>query len=154
VNRFIALAASMLLAAPAANAQSLTPGEKRLARGIIAAGYRIVIDHAVCKDPTLLAAFLPDQRIVTLCGDNNKTLDSIKEAFRHEAVHVAQHCLGVDHISSKSDLLRWASASRLDFSAMLSAYRKDETFSEVEAYLMAKSFSADKMAEFVEAACL
>jgi hypothetical protein len=154
VNRFIALAASLLLAAPAAHAESLTPGERRLARGIHAAGYRIIPDHHSCKDPTLLGAFLPNQRIVTLCSRNNDDLDSLKEVFRHEAVHVAQHCLGVDHINSKTDLARWARSSSFDFPSILSAYRSDETYSEIEAYLMGRYFTADQIAEILEAACL
>ena len=87
--------ATLTLATPAQ--AELGPHLKAQARAWGAAfgqaGVRFV-DSKSCP-PGLAAKYEPANRTITVCSNNVRTVYHYREAVAHEAIHAAQHCVGL-----------------------------------------------------------
>ena len=93
-----------------------------------------------------------DRDVMTLCvKQHGSNYAELEDTFRHEAVHVAQACNGMNAINRWQDLSELISES--DYRLIVRNYDRGDYHLEMEAYVLAERMSNDQVAEFVSDNC-
>ena len=132
-----------------------TPTMKALFSAITATGTTIAVDDPVlCKDPELMGRYTFKENVIdqlTIClanhkGDNAELYDTIL----HEAVHVAQFCNGGPLFSPESI---YSSALATEVDTINSGYPKSQSYTELEARVIAREQDEVFVTKLIEEHC-
>ena len=145
------LAVATVVAPVAAEASSLTAGQRQLMQALNAAG--VTVEAGECPEDTAYGWFLPKEKFIALCTN---VIDSEKVAWqtlKHEAIHAAQQCINpsmTSTVTTPAFLQKYGNQSDWEF--IKSAYEKYDWMIEMEAFTLMRLPSGE-VAGIVNKAC-
>ena len=131
-----------------------------LAAVIRETGTTIQYDSADCNQRNLLGFYSLtidsdgeiERDVMTICvKQHGSDYSELHDTFRHESVHVAQACNGMDAISRWEDLSKVVSES--DYQLIVRNYQRKDWHLEMEAYVLAERMTNEEVAQFVSESC-
>lgn len=140
-----------LLVASAANAAPTQFEEHMAIRdSIVQAGFTTDVDTPDCNEGMMGYVDFPKKEFV-LCVDNHRgNAVELMDTIRHEAVHVAQYCMGgLLAPDRKEEFL--SRAQDIGFSPL--SYEPKAWYIEGEAWVLADSLTGAQTQQLVNAAC-
>ena len=155
-----ALAASVVFAVPAK--ARVDPGTPALLRLIDEYGGTVVYNSAACKSGEFHGSYVPATKTITLCYQGTPGATA-HDTVRHEVAHFIQHCAAIkrgqrslfpiaDDEYARSAWIDETLPSRLK-ATILKVYKPEHHQIELEAFAMARHYSAAQMGGFVRQWC-
>ena len=150
------LSTVLLMAAPVyAKVDPNTPALVEAAREYAT----VIIDGPECAKSEYMGAFSLSARTIEICtGESYGPEDH--DTIRHEVWHLVQHCVAnqenrLEPVLPEEDLMPWVEAvlSRRRIEWISWNYPASHLLSELEAYTVAQTVSAEKIAEILTKAC-